>query len=159
MKNRLAHVFAAGALAAGLAFAQAQAPTPQPGEGRQAGKAARRHHRGNHFERLATQLNLTPQQREQAKALMERARADSAPIREQLRTSRRQLHEAIKSGNQAEIQRLSTHIGALRGQLVAIHAKAMQEGYAMLTPEQRQKAEELHGKMMQRFGRRTPSRS
>lgn len=156
MKHKLSYVFAAGLLATGLAFTQTQTPAPAgPPErpGRPGARMDRQQRMAKHFERIATELNLTPQQREQAKALMQKARTDAQPVKEQLRTNRQQLGEAIKSGNQAEITRISNQVGQLTGQLTAIHARAMQQGYAMLTPEQRQKAEQLRGQWMQRFGR------
>lgn len=157
MKRKFAHVFAAGALAAGLAFAQTQAPAPQPGE-RQRAKAGWQRHKAKSFDRLAARLNLTEQQRTQMRSIMQQARTEAAPIREQLRANHQQLAEAVKSGNQPEIQRLSTQIGTLRGQMTAIHASAMQQGYSLLTAEQRQKADELRSKMMQRFGRHSGPR-
>lgn len=156
MKHRLSQVFAAGALAMGLAFAQTQTPapaSPPDNQGRQGAKMNRQKMMAWHFERMATALNLTAPQREQAKALMQKTRAAAQPLMEQLRTNRQQLAEAIKSGNQAEITRISNQIGQTTGQLTALRARAMQEGYAMLTPEQRQKAEQLRGKWMQNSGR------
>jgi protein CpxP len=159
MKRRFAQMFAAGALAAGLAMAQTQAPAPQqPAEGRQRAKAGFARHKGRHFGRLAAQLNLTEQQRTQMRSIMQQARTEAAPIREQLRTNHRQLAEAVKSGNQPEIERLSTEIGTLRGQMTAIHAKAMQQGYTLLTPEQRQKADELRARHLERFQQRSGPR-
>lgn len=151
MKHRLTYVFAAGVLATGLAFAQTQT-APSARQGRQAARANWKQNREHRFERIATVLNLTPEQREQAKALMEDARKSSEPLRRQLRANRQQLVEAVKSGNQAEIDRLSAAQGTLMGQLTAIRTKAFQKGYAMLTPEQRQKAEEMRGRWMQQFG-------
>lgn len=151
MKHRLTYVFAAGILATGLAFAQTET-APRARQGRQAAKANWKQNRAQRFERIATALNLTPEQREQAKTLMDEARKNAAPVRQQLRANRQLLVEAVKSGNQAEIDRLSAAQGTLMGQVTAIHTKAFQKGYAMLTPEQRQKAEEMRGKLMQRFG-------
>jgi Spy/CpxP family protein refolding chaperone len=158
MKRRLTYVFAAGILATGLAFTQTQT-APQAGEGRQGAKAGRQgkvdgqQRKAKRFERMANHLNLTPEQRVQARNLAQQARNEAQPLMEQLRTNRQQLSEAVKSGNQAEIQRLSSASGVLKGQLTAIFARHMQEGYAMLTPEQRQKADELRAKMGPRFGR------
>jgi Spy/CpxP family protein refolding chaperone len=105
------------------------------------------------FERMATYLNLTPQQREQAQALMDQARQASEPIKAQLKQNHQLLADAIKTGkSEAELDRLATQQGVLVGQLTAIHAKAMQKGYAMLTPEQKQKADQMRQHFMMGHG-------
>jgi Spy/CpxP family protein refolding chaperone len=73
----------------------------------------------------------------------------------QLKAGRQQLAEAVKSGKgEAEIERLSNQQGVLMGQLTAIRAKAMEKGYALLTPEQRQKAGQLRDHFQQMFHNR-----
>jgi Spy/CpxP family protein refolding chaperone len=101
------------------------------------------------LDRLATELNLTPQQRTQAQNLMNQARQQSEPIVAQLKQIRQQLATAVKTNNTADIDKLSANQGVLIGQLTAIHTKAMAQGYAMLTPEQKQKADQLQ---LQHFG-------
>ena len=159
MKQTWMKVTAGTALAAGMMLAQATTPAPtpapQPGQGRH-------HHMRmdpqQRFDRMATYLNLTPDQRQQAQTLMQQAKTEAQPVMAQLKTTRQQLAEAVKSGNEAEIQRLATQQGDLQGQLIAIRAKALEKGYAMLNPDQRQKADQLQQKMQSRFGHKNGAR-
>jgi Spy/CpxP family protein refolding chaperone len=143
----------AAALATGLTVAQT-AP-PQQGEGRTAKRQARR---AGMLERLAAHLNLTEAQRETAKAAFGAAREQSKPVMEQLRTTRQELADAVKSGKtEVEIDMIAKRQGELMGQLAGIHSKAMAKVHATLTPEQREKADQLRERfrgMPHRFGRR-----
>ncbi|MFB3829392.1 MAG: Spy/CpxP family protein refolding chaperone [Bryobacteraceae bacterium] len=135
MNNRLMGIPVAAALAAGMLFAQTPAPAPHPG-------------RAGHLERMAQFLNLTPQQREQVKAIFEQARQSAAPIQQQLKQGRESIANAAKSGNDAAVDSAANAQGVLMGQLIATHAKAMGKVYQLLTPEQKQKADQ----MRQHFG-------
>lgn len=150
MKRIWTKTIAGGALAAGLMLAQtttpAPAPTPQPGQGRR----GMRMNRQQRFERMATYLNLTADQRQQAQAIRDQARTAAQPVVAQLRAGRQQLAGAVKSGkSDAEIDRLATQQGVLQGQLIAIRTKAMEKGYALLTPDQKQKADQLRSHFRQ----------
>ena len=50
-----------------------------------------------------------------------------------------------------ELQAFSKQEGELAGQLIGIHTRAFSKIYALLTPEQRTKAEELHQRFMSRL--------
>jgi protein CpxP len=117
------------------------------------GQRMRAGHRGGGamFGRMAGQLNLTDAQKQQARQLMQDARAQAQPIRQQLQQNRQELEDAIKSNNTGAITQLTERQAALRGQVQAIHAKAMASFYAQLTPEQKAKAEELRQQRKQRF--------
>ena len=159
MKRRLIQLTTATVMAAGLVLAQNAAPAPQPGHGpgpgRQGARMNWQQRRAQRFQRMATYLNLTPQQREQAKAIMDEARQSAQPIAQQLKQGRQQLVEAVKTAKSgADIERLANQQGVLIGQLLAIRTKAMEKGYALLTPEQRQKADQLGGHMRQMFHNR-----
>jgi Spy/CpxP family protein refolding chaperone len=153
MKQNWMKLALAAALATGLTVAQTA--TPQPGE-RQGEK--RRGPRGGMLERMASHLNLTEAQREQAKAAFQDAREQSQPVMEQLRTTRQELADAVKSGKtEVEIDMIARRQGELMGQLAGIQSKAMAKVYATLTPEQREKANELRERfqgMPHRFGKR-----
>ncbi len=144
MTSRITTAALAATLAAGMLLAQAPAPAP--------GKA--RGPRGNHAERMAAFLNLTPGQRQQATAIMNEAKQSAEPIRAQLKQGREAMAAAVKANNTADIDRLATSQGVLMGQLAAIHAKAFAKVYTLLTPEQRQKADQLHERMKGMFEHR-----
>ena len=57
----------------------------------------------------------------------------------------------MKGGKAApEIDRIATQQGVLQGQMTAIRTKALAKIYALLTPEQRQKADQF-GNRFQRL--------
>ncbi len=148
MRNTLLRFTGAAALASGMLFAQTQAPPdqpPAPGQHRQ-------WHRGRIFDRIATQLNLTDNQKQQSKAILQSARESTQPIGQQLRQNRQALHDAIKAGKpDADIDQLAANTGSLMGQMTAIRTKAFARIYALLTPEQRTKADQLGGRVRGMF--------
>ena len=58
----------------------------------------------------------------------------------------------MKAGkSDAEIDQLSVQIGSLMGQMTAVHTMAFAKFYALLTPDQRTKAQEMRDHMHERF--------
>ena len=129
------------ALASGMIFAQTSAPsTQQP----QPPAQHSQWNRGQMFDKLATKLNMTDDQKQQAKSIMDSSRESSKPVRDQLRQDRLALKDAVKAGkSDAEIDQLSANLGKDTGQMTAIRTKAFAKVYALLTPEQRTKADQL----------------
>ena len=129
------------ALASGMIFAQTSAPsTQQP----QPPAQHRQWNRGQMFDRMATKLNLTDDQKQQAKSIMGSARESSKPVRDQLRQDRLALKDAVKAGkSDAEIDQISANLGRDTAQMTAIRTKAFAKVYALLTPEQRTQADQL----------------
>ena len=94
---------------------------------------------------MAQKLNLTDSQKEQARSIMDSARASAKPIAQQLRQEKTTLHDAVKAGKpDADIDQISSQVGNLEGQLTAIRTKAFAKVYALLTPEQRTQADQMH---------------
>lgn len=148
MKHSLFRFVASATLAAGLIFAQAQSP----GNNGPAMMHHRQWNRGQVFERFASQLNLTDAQKQQAKAILDSSKQSAQPIVQQLQQDRKALRDAVQSGkSESDIDQLSNNLGTLTGQLTAIHTKAMAKIYALLTPEQRTKAQTLHNQMRGMF--------
>lgn len=149
MTKKITSAAAAAALAAGILLAQ-QAPAPTPGNrGPRAGWHAGRQH---HAERMATFLNLTPDQREKVKAIMTEAKQSAEPIHAQLKQGHEAMAAAVKANKTDDIDRLASSQGVLMGQLAAIHSKAFAKVYTLLTPEQRQKADQMRERMQGMFG-------
>jgi periplasmic protein CpxP/Spy len=147
MKNTLVRFLGMAALASGMLFAQAPAPPAQP----QSPAQRRQQFRGRMFDRIAAQLNLTDDQKQQAHSILQSARESAQPITQQLKQNRQALHDAIKAGKpDADIDQLAASTGTLMGQATAIRTKAFAKVYALLTPEQRTKADQLgsHGRGM-----------
>ena len=113
-----------------------------------------RHGKRDRVEFMSRHLNLTEAQKEQAKSVFSLARESSKPIAQQLREGREAVAEATKANRPAaEIEALTSKQGALMGQLSAIQAKAFASFYATLTPEQKQKADQMQAERKNRMGK------
>jgi Spy/CpxP family protein refolding chaperone len=146
MKRQLMKLAAVGAVAAGMIFAQtpapAQAQTAQPNQSQRA-----TNHRAIARQRMFQALNLTPAQKEHARAIFRQARDTAKPVRDQLRQNREAMAAAVKVDNKAQIDRLSADGGKLMGQLTATRTEAMARFYQELTPQQRAKADQIHQRL------------
>ena len=103
---------------------------------------------------IETVLAMTPTQKDQAQTAIEQAHQAAMPIRQELRVNSRALKSAIRSGETAQIQRLSSTEGQEIGQLIAIRGSAIAKVYKTLTPEQKVKADALQEVLMQEYGTR-----
>jgi Spy/CpxP family protein refolding chaperone len=133
-------------LAAGFAIAQTTA-TPQ------AGAAQGNSPRALVQKRMLQALNLTDTQKQQAKTIFQSARQTAQPLAQQLKQDRAALTAAIEAGDSAKIQQLSTDMGSLRGNVLAVRSQALSKFYALLTPDQKTKAEEFRQKAQQVLGK------
>ena len=146
MKSTLVRFAGLAALASGILLAQNPAPPAEgqpPAQRRQWNRS--QSHRGQGFDKMAQKLNLTDSQKAQARSILDSARTSAKPIAQQLRQEQTALHEAVKAGRpDADIDRLSSQVGNLEGQMTAIRSKAFAKVYALLTPEQRTQADQMH---------------
>ena len=114
--------------------------------------------RGERFrEFIATYLGLTDAQKAQVRAIFEGTRTSAEPVVEKLKAGHDEMAAAAKRGaSDAELQAIADRQGALVGQMIGVHAKSMSKAYALLTPEQKEKADKLHEmakeRMQGRFG-------
>lgn|GEM_PF-529894 len=140
MTKKIFALFAGAALlATGLAFAQ-MGPRRGAGMGAGAGR-----HPGW---RIARFLQLTPEQQQQLKTIRQEAWTEAQPYVQQLRTAFAGIESQIKSGVAPDT--VAEHARALVAQnqqaiesLAAIRARTAARSYAVLTPEQQQKAQQL----------------
>jgi periplasmic protein CpxP/Spy len=135
-------LFAIGGLIASTAVAQTPAPADQATQM----KSHRRAMGGPQLGRLTRQLNLTVDQQNQARSIFQAARAQAKSAAPQVRAERQQMSDAIKSGNEAQIDRLAQQNAQLSSSNRAIHAKAMAKFYSMLTPDQKTKFDTLQAR-------------
>jgi Spy/CpxP family protein refolding chaperone len=140
MKNKLIRVAAFGALATGMIFAQNGPPDPAQPAPQQQQKSQQRAHPGR---RMAKYLNMSADQRAQARQILAGAKQEATPLRLQMQQNRKALADAIKSGNDAQIDQITKAEAPVKAQLAAIHAHAMEKIYATLTPEQKAKADHM----------------
>ncbi|MBZ5624856.1 MAG: Spy/CpxP family protein refolding chaperone [Acidobacteriia bacterium] len=150
MKTFLTKFAAIATLATGMAFAQTPAPAAAPTPGQ--GKAAMRPRAGLR-QRLLQALNLTPDQRQQAKTIFQQTKQNAQPIAQQARQNREALAAAVKANDTAQIQQLAAQQGNLQGQLLAMRSQSMAKFYAILTPDQRAKADQIQQRVEQRLQR------
>jgi Spy/CpxP family protein refolding chaperone len=154
MKLTIARFATVAAMAAGLALAQAPAPTAGQDQPRAGKRMARQAMKG----RLARALNLTPAQKEQAKSIHQQARQNAEPLMKQLKTNREALAAAVKANDVAQIHSLSAQRGNLQGQLLGIRSEARAKVHATLTPEQKTKADQLRQRVGERMKQRLEKR-
>jgi Spy/CpxP family protein refolding chaperone len=108
------------------------------------------------LKRLVQTLALTDDQKQQAKTILQTARTQAQPLAQQLQADRQALATAIQAGDTAAIQSLSAKMGTLRGQVLAIRAQGMAQFFALLTPDQKTKAEDFLRKSSRCWARGRP---
>jgi Spy/CpxP family protein refolding chaperone len=153
MKPHLFQFAAVTALAAAVALAQAPATGTRPAPHR----VPFAHPVFGH-EQMMQALGLTTVQQQQANTIFGDARQKAEPIRQEMRQNREALHAAVKANNIPQIERLSSHQGELHGKALAIRSEAMAKFYAILTPEQRTKADQMLSRMWRRMEERMHER-
>lgn len=153
LKSKIAGLAVAAMLTTGASFAQnAGGEHQRRGNGAPGQSGAMG--RGHNVERLATVLDLTDAQKTQAQTIFETARTSAKPVGDQLKQGRQELMDAAKANRPgSEIDSLAARQGTLMGQLSGIQAKAFASFYAILTPEQKAKAEKLHDLFRPAMGR------
>jgi Spy/CpxP family protein refolding chaperone len=147
---------AIGALAAGMAFAQAPSASGNAPAG--AHGTARNMVR-QHLDNIAQKLNLTDSQRKEFHSIFRQARESAMPVRQELRENRQALAAAVKADQTSDIQRLATARGKLMGQMTAIYSEARAKFYQTLTPEQRAKSDQMHQEFRQHMRERWSQRN
>lgn len=111
------------------------------------------HRRGHFFEKIAKELGLNDQQKSQAKAILEKSRAENKPYFSALMTERHQMRELMLSGNadEAAIRAQSAKIAAAEADLAVQRSKEAKQLLALLTPEQKTKLKTILDKKEQKF--------
>jgi protein CpxP len=116
----------------GRAFAQERAP-------RAAGLAR--------FGLALRALDLTEQQREQVRAVLEQHRAENRAIAEKSRAARERMRAAAAATlDEAALRAAASSLVDAQVEAAVLRAKVRSEVLALLTEEQRQKAEEMRAK-------------
>lgn len=109
------------------------------------------HHRQGFLDRMSTTLNLTDQQKQEAKTIFKSEREAARPTRQELFTEKKAVRGAIESGKPAaEIQQLAAKEGPALAKLAGMRAEAFAKFYGELTPAQQQKVVTLHQQRRQK---------
>jgi Spy/CpxP family protein refolding chaperone len=139
MKRIWITIVTISAMAAGFAVAQTAAPAAAPVKARLQ-------------KQLIQSLDLTAAQKQQAKTILQGTKQQAQPLAAQIKQQRQSLNAAIQSGDTAQIQQLSTSLGTLHGQLLAIRSAGKAQFYALLTPDQKTKAAAFEQKVKDVLG-------
>jgi Spy/CpxP family protein refolding chaperone len=153
MKRHLVQFAVVTALAGGMTLAQSPATGTQP-----APQKAPFRHPVFGQEQMMQALNLTTAQSQQAKTIFGDAKQKAEPIRQEMRQNLDALYAAEKTDNTSQIERLASRQGELQGKALAIRSEAMAKFYAILTPEQRTKADQMRSRTRQRMEERMRQR-
>jgi Spy/CpxP family protein refolding chaperone len=139
-----------GAVSAGLLLAQPPAAARR-GDAGAGAEARQRPHRGMVL--IARMLDLTEEQKAQVQAIVKDARTQAAALAPQLKEQRQAIQDAVTSNpSDSAIRNLADKQGDLISQLTVIRIKSMVKFFAILTPEQKEKAMDLRGKLEGLFG-------
>jgi Spy/CpxP family protein refolding chaperone len=143
IRNRSLIRYAAVALTmTGLLLAQ------NPGNPPGTGAPGAGNRMANRLDKLAALLNLTPGQKTQVGGILQNSFDQAKPLMGQMRDNRQAIEQLVKSGTtenfDQQLQTLANTQASLTSQLTVIHAKAMAQAWNLLTPDQRQKADQLH---------------
>jgi protein CpxP len=103
---------------------------------------------GGHLFRTLESLGLTPAQKQEVKAILKDNAPTVKPLIEKFVAQRRQLRTLIQAEqiDETAIRAQATKIAALEGDMSINRAHISQQIRAILTPEQRLKAQELFQK-------------
>jgi Spy/CpxP family protein refolding chaperone len=97
-------------------------------------------------------LELSEEQREQVRTLMEENRGAARGQRSRMRAAREALAEAVSSAEVDEdrIRTLTAEVGRLTGDAAVRRARTYAAVWQILTPEQRERAEEIEAEREER---------
>ena len=100
------------------------------------------------IDHIARELNLTDAQKSQMKTIFESAHASFAPLHQKMEDTDKQLEAATANGqfDEAQVRTLATQKGQLMADAIVEHERMKSKLFAILTPDQRVKAEALHKK-------------
>jgi periplasmic protein CpxP/Spy len=101
---------------------------------------------------MLRQLDLTDQQRQQVRTIMQNHKSDFQQVRERMHTAMAAQHAAgtATPPDEATIRAKATEVGAAQGDLAVLLARVRTEVFQILTPEQQAKAQELQAQRAQR---------
>ena len=104
---------------------------------------------GDKLEMMGAVLDLTSGQKAQLETLFNQQYMDHQDLRDQVHASREAMREAknAKTFNEADFRAKAAKQAELKIEMMVAHAKLKQQVYALLTPEQQEKADTLGGLM------------
>jgi Spy/CpxP family protein refolding chaperone len=102
---------------------------------------------GPPIDRMAQALGLTDEQKTQIQQIMTAERQVTEPLMKQLGDKHKQIDDATANGqfNEETVRALALQEGQITAELTVEHERAKAKIYNLLTPEQREKAKQMHG--------------
>lgn len=148
MKKITVAIIAIAVLALGAIFVSAQKAKGDGHGKRGFGKGG--HHRGGGM--MLRGLDLTDDQKNQVKGIMEASKAKVQPLRESMKATRQKLRDLSASGkfDEGQVQALATEQGNISAQLTVERERSKSQIFQILTPEQREKAAQMKQQMKER---------
>lgn len=119
----------------------------------QAAKQGRGEH-GMFGQRMAQQLGLTEAQQQQIKSIMETEKPKMQPLMQELKQERQQMNALTDSGNfdEAAVRAAASKQAQSATDLAVERARVKSQIFAVLTPDQRTKAQEMEKNFAGRRG-------
>lgn len=145
------------ALIGGLFLHSSQVNAAPPGDAQEWERGERPEKGGERFlARMTEALNLSAEQQEKIKAIMEDHRNKVAPLRQSLDESRDKLRQMAKadSFDEAAVRSLATSQAGTKTEMIVERTRMQSRIHALLTPEQRKLAEEKFDRGMGHRGGR-----
>lgn len=102
------------------------------------------------------QLDVSEAQREQMRSIVEAHAAQARTLAERARAAREALREAITAEvlDEALVRQRAADVAAVEADLAVLRAQIHQQVFAVLTPEQQQKARDLRAQAQERLRQR-----
>ena len=104
---------------------------------------------GQRLEKMGAILELTEEQKSQFETIFNQQWQEKQLLREQMQASQDEMREAriATNFNEADFRSKAAKQAELKTELMVAKAKMKQQVYALLTPEQQEKADTLSGMM------------
>jgi protein CpxP len=106
------------------------------------------------------QLELTDAQRDQVRSIMQGHQEEFRALGDRMRTARKAQHEAVtaESFNEAAVRSASATVAEVEADAAVLRARVHQEVWAVLTPEQKEKAKAFQAQREERMEQRRERR-
>ena len=120
--------------------------------GQHMGSGQRVGDRGPNLERLAYRLNMTEEQRAEAKAILDDSRQQMVELRDRMRANRDQIRDLTLQPDfdEAAVRSVADEQGDLKAEMIVLRARQRSEMKAVLTEEQRARLNEMRKEKRQR---------
>ncbi len=121
----------------------------------QAAKQGGGHERGMFGRRMAQQLGLSDAQQQQIKGILQAEKPNMQPLAQELKQERQQMNALTESGtfDEAAVRAAASKQAQTEADLAVERARMKSHIFAVLTPDQRTKAQEMEKSFAGRRGR------